>query len=413
MANIDIKYFTSSNVNAPQLNNTWGCMIDVLDACLINGFGTQTASSIVVSNKVATVTFSSPHGYKQFQVIEISNSSVVDLNNQFKILGITDTTLTFNVNTPNNEVTGSISVKLASLGWEKTYTGTQKAVYRAKDKVTNPYYFRVDNSVDPVYNATFAKFAKVGYLESCTGIDDISGVQSPYDSSNPTKNWVGIQNGGGNGAISGWFKWQYACNENIATADNWYESEDIQEGNRPWVIIGDNTSFYLINKLTNTSYMVSPYGFGIVNHESGSKPFLVAANKHTPANQSLNSKTSLGLTDLVQVAGLKDVANTTSNSSFYSIITHYRTSTSGSLNNDNILKTTNSSDLLLSPMILLDNNKYILNELPLIKSCVNRAETVSNLSLHNSNKAYYLATTFRSFPGGTIGNLFFKVYEEE
>src|SRR5690606_42102502 len=46
MVNTEIKWFSFDNTNAPQFTNTWGCLIDVLDACLVTGFGSQIVSSI-------------------------------------------------------------------------------------------------------------------------------------------------------------------------------------------------------------------------------------------------------------------------------------------------------------------------------------------------------------------------------
>lgn len=223
MANTDIKWFSFDNTNAPQLTNTWGCMIDVLDACLVTGFGSQLVSSLVIEDGVATATFGGSHNFKQFQVVEISGANETILNGEFKILGLSANTIEFLIDLPDQGATGTISCKLASLGWTKAFSGTQKAVYQAKNKIANPYFLRVDNSCDPVYTDSYAKFAKVGMLDACTSIDDLTGNQAPFDPSNPNKNWVG--SGSGSSAVAGWFKWQYAVNESAANSSSFYESE--------------------------------------------------------------------------------------------------------------------------------------------------------------------------------------------
>src|SRR5690606_37798808 len=191
------------------------------------------------------------------------------LNGEFKILGLSANTIEFLIDLPDQGATGTISCKLASLGWTKAFSGTQKAVYQAKNKIANPYFLRVDSSCDPVYTDSYAKFAKVGMLDACTSIDDLTGNQAPFDPSNPNKNWVG--SGSGSSAVAGWFKWQYAVNESAANSSSFYESEGASNGNRSWVLIGTEDSFYLVNKATVTSVLEIPYGFGVIQHNEKPK----------------------------------------------------------------------------------------------------------------------------------------------
>jgi hypothetical protein len=72
VASTDIKYYVHTNTNAPQLTNNFGCMIDVLDACLVNGFGSQTVSTLTASGTTVTATFGSAHNFMQYQVIKIA-----------------------------------------------------------------------------------------------------------------------------------------------------------------------------------------------------------------------------------------------------------------------------------------------------------------------------------------------------
>ena len=286
MANTDIKWFSFDNTNAPQFTNTWGCMIDVLDACLVTGFGSQITSSLVVENGVGIVTFGSAHNFKQFQVIEISGAADSSLNGEFRILGLTANTIEFSVNAADQIATGSISCKVASLGWTKVFSGENKAVYRAKDTEANPFYLRVDNSLDPVYNTNYAKFAKVGILESCSHIDDFTSNQVPYDAANPNKNWIGTS------AVNGWAKWYHAISD-------YASSSQISESISPtmlfgeWTLIGDNSSFYLISTPIdkgNSTYdkVVSTYvyGFGVSEKKGFRVPFLLAHQQNVAVNSS-------------------------------------------------------------------------------------------------------------------------------
>jgi hypothetical protein len=55
-------WFDSSEVGAPTLNNAAGSLLEILRACLINGFGSKTVTSISVTAGVATATCAA-HGF--------------------------------------------------------------------------------------------------------------------------------------------------------------------------------------------------------------------------------------------------------------------------------------------------------------------------------------------------------------
>ena len=128
--NTDVKFYMFSNTNAPQLTNSWGCLIDVLDACLVNGFGTQTVATLTAVNDLCTVSFGSAHNFKQHQVIKITGASQAEFNGEFRILSVPDaSSFTFQLesNASTSTATGTISCSLPPLGWQKPYSGTQKA----------------------------------------------------------------------------------------------------------------------------------------------------------------------------------------------------------------------------------------------------------------------------------------------
>lgn len=244
-----VKWFSSENINAPELNNNWGSLLNVIKSCLIDGFGTQTFYSIEVSNGVAIATFPSNHNLQMFQWIEISGSSNSALNTEFKILGLTPNSIEFLVDLPDQTIAETLSCRLAPLGWSMPFSDTGRAVFQAKDTSKNPYYLRVDDTCDPLHTPTRAKFAKVGILESCTGIDDISGNQAPFDPLLPTKNWIGTGSAvGSTGAYIGWAKWPYATAD---TGGLWYAlSTNAVNGVRSWILVGDDENFYIMPSVT-------------------------------------------------------------------------------------------------------------------------------------------------------------------
>ncbi len=405
MSNTDIKWFSFGNTNAPQLSNSWGCMIDVLDACLVTGMGSQLVSTLVVKDGVATATFGTSHNLQQFQVVEISNADQAIFNGEHKVLGVTSNTIEFVVNSPDTIATGTISCKLASLGWTKAFSGTQKAVYSAKDRIANPYFLRVDNSLDPVYNTNYAKYAKVGILDSCTGIDDLTGNQAPFDPTKPSRNWTG------EGNSNGWFKWRYAAIADVAYSTYVSEYQLPQNGNRPWVLIGTKDSFYLINGLTIGQTFEAPYCFGVIQHKGLAKPFLCASNHSATFNDYISIGTPLSNTGRAEVAAMTGYSGALINTRYSRLISGFGNVISGAAANS--IKSDPTEGYVLSPIYFADPDGYIMDALPLVQACVNDATATANYAIFSEPNKAYIGCRMRSDTGGTLGMLFFTIYDGE
>lgn len=405
MTNTDIKWFSFGNTNAPQLSNSWGCMIDVLDACLVTGMGSQLVSTLVVKDGVATATFGTSHNLQQFQVVEISNADQQIFNGEHKVLGVTSNTIEFVINSPDTMATGTISCKLASLGWTKAFSGTQKAVYSAKDRTANPYFLRVDNSLDPVYNTEYAKYAKVGILDSCTGIDDLTGNQAPFDPTKPSRNWTG------EGNSNGWFKWRYAAISDIAYSAYSSEYQTPQNGNRPWVLIGTKDSFYLINGLTIGQTFEAPYCFGVIQHKGLAKPFLCASNHMATFNDYIGIGTPLSNTGRTEVAAMTGYSGALINTRYSRLISGFGNVISGAAANS--IKSDPTEGYILSPIYFADPDGYIMDALPLVQACVNDATATANYAIFSEPNKAYIGCRMRSDTGGVLGMLFFTIYDGE
>lgn len=262
VASTDIKFYVHSNTNAPQLQNAFGCMIDVLDACLINGFGSQAVATLTASGTTVTATYGSAHNYFQYQVMKIAGVNQAEFNGEHRILTVPDAnTITFELAAVPSvtTATGTITSSLPSLGWLKPFTGIGKAAYRsANTLLASRPYLRVVDALDPVYTSTYAKYAKVGIVEDMSDIDTMFGVQAPYDSVNPDKNWVGT--GSGTTAINGWARWYYARSGSPTTTGS--DTTAPASGNRAWVIIGNKDWFYIFNSTAVSNTDLLAYGFG-------------------------------------------------------------------------------------------------------------------------------------------------------
>ena len=262
VASTDIKFYVHTNTNAPQLTNNFGCMIDVLDACLVNGFGSQTVSALTASGTTVTATFGSAHNFMQYQVVKIAGATQTEYNGEHRILTVPNAnSITFQLAAAPSvtTATGTINCSLPSLGWLKPFSGTGKAAYRSSNiLLASRPYLRVVDALDPAYTATYAKYAKVGIVEDMTDIDTLIGIQAPYDSANPNKNWVGT--GSGASVFNGWAKWYYARSgaPTVFVADIGAPTT----GNRTWVIVGNKDWFYIFNSTVASNTDLLSYGFG-------------------------------------------------------------------------------------------------------------------------------------------------------
>lgn len=268
VASTDIKFYVHTNNNAPQLTNNFGCMIDVLDACLVNGFGAQSVSTLKASGKVVTVTFGAAHNLMQYQVIKITGANQSEFNGEHRILSVPNAnSFTFELaNTATvTQASGTIVCSLPPLGWEKPFgsphsSGTGgKAAYRSTNLLlASRPFLRVVDELDPAYTATYAKYAKVGIVEDMIDINTMLGVQAPYDSANPDKNWVGT--GSGTSAMNGWSRWYYAHGAAFTATTS--DSSAPPVGNRSWVLVGTKDYFYILPTGVTNNTLALLYGFG-------------------------------------------------------------------------------------------------------------------------------------------------------
>jgi len=145
-----VRWFHSDMVGAPQINRQAGDLIAILDACLIDGFGgaTPDGDKITISGEVATVHFSGGHDFQTLAVIEIEGASIPQLNDVWRVKSATGSSFTFDCpGIPDGADSGAITVKRATPGfWEKTFTDTNKAVYRSTHPDATGFYMRVDST---------------------------------------------------------------------------------------------------------------------------------------------------------------------------------------------------------------------------------------------------------------------------
>jgi len=168
----DVKYFRFDQTGAPALSGTAGALISLLDACLVNGFNLITLDSLAVSSEVATATYSAGHGYEVHDVILIDGATPSGLNGEWRITAVTSTTFTFAaVGIGDGSATGTITAKVASAGWTKAFTGTNKGAYKSSAVDATGCLLRVDDTGASVA----ANYAIVNGYETMSDVDTGTG----------------------------------------------------------------------------------------------------------------------------------------------------------------------------------------------------------------------------------------------
>lgn len=140
-------------------------MIAVLDAFLVNGFGAKAVDSAQVTSGICRMNITGGSAAQDHCVIQLAGitGSGVVLNGLQRVRSATASYVEFPCDLPDGPLTGTITFKIAPLGWEKVFSKTNVAVYRSADITGTRAYYRVDD--------TNAFFAQVNMYESMSDVD--------------------------------------------------------------------------------------------------------------------------------------------------------------------------------------------------------------------------------------------------
>lgn len=258
VAEAQVQFICSDNLNAPILPNSWNALINVLDAALVNGLNLPAINSAVVDGSTIVLTFSSNHEVKLFQVIALVDFTPSELNTKWRVIGVPNALqIVIDRHESIQGVATLGSARLPPLGYEKPFSATGKGVYRnANQEAEHRPFLRVDCTQPSNWGAAYAKVARVGLMTECTSIDDVtSGLSLPSDTA---QNWEST--GTGNNATTFYAKWFYSSYRPVS--DSEYKTSP--DGNKKWTIVGDEDAFYLIVQNSNSNeFLKQVYGAGV------------------------------------------------------------------------------------------------------------------------------------------------------
>ena len=244
MSTLAIKVYQSTDLGAPAMTGQLGKLVDLLDAVLVNGYGSVSVSSINRTSTTATVVTATAHGFITGDSALIGGAAESAYNIDAVVTVIDTTTFTYAVaGSPSTPATGTITSKRAPADFAKSFAGTNQAAYRSNNVAyTRPYLQVLDDGAGTAGNFE----ARMRGFETMSSVTVGTG---PF----PT----------------------------VAQSAFGYiqkKSATLDATARPWCIISDGVTFYtwiLHNQTTavafsTTSNQAFPCGFGdIVSYKSG------------------------------------------------------------------------------------------------------------------------------------------------
>lgn len=233
-----VRFFRSTDSGASSLSKTAGTLLNVLNACLITGYGTVTLTSLTVSGGVATAQVDAGHNFTMLgapgnpqigPIIRIQGATGAGaslINTDHRIAVVSANQFTFPLSGFSGTATGTITAKLAPLDWSKPFSTGNKAVYRPAAGLQ--HYLRIDDDGSTLaVGATGV--APLRAYESMSGIDTGS---MPYP--------------------------------DLAIASYHHKCPNA-DGNFPWLLIGDDRTYYLFAQHSISGGLTDYYslsGFG-------------------------------------------------------------------------------------------------------------------------------------------------------
>lgn len=210
-----IKIYTNLDQGAPILTGQLGKLIDLLQAVLVDGYGSVSVSSITRVGSLVTVVTAVDHGLKSKDSALIAGAVEPEYNGDFPVTTVDSVTFTYVIaTTPSTPATGTITSKRASAGFSKPFTGINKAVFRSNDTSATRKYLQV---LDDGANTTGGNFEAV-----VRGYDTMSSVTA------------------GTG--------EFPTTAQTSTGYIMRKSDTGDSTARPWTLFTDGNMFYLFTQ---------------------------------------------------------------------------------------------------------------------------------------------------------------------
>lgn len=257
----DFNWFHSGQAGAPQMNgapNSEGQLLQLLDACLLNGVNQKSVASIAVVGSTITLTYSTPHGYLKRQRITVSGATDPELNGSHRIQSMTESDVILSVEGVSSNG-GTITTIATPLGWESIFGTTEplKRAYRSQDMQSTKTVLFLDMTLPNNHGYNASNPVKRAMVTAC---QDMTTLGVPIDDYTVT---INNRPTATNGSLF-WYQKRGSSKSSAVTTTT----------NNSWVLLGDSRFFIFFNAFSdfstlNGSSSHSTYGFGDFDSVAG------------------------------------------------------------------------------------------------------------------------------------------------
>ena len=147
-------YLHSGMMGAPLHLPATGEVNALLNACLVNGFNTQSVVSATCASGVVTFNFASAPGFSTQDTVTVAGASNAAVNGQHRVQSAASNQVLVAIpGVPDGAVGGTITMKFSPLGWTRPFSGTNVAAYQQGGSSVTKRYLRVTDGVLDRFNA--------------------------------------------------------------------------------------------------------------------------------------------------------------------------------------------------------------------------------------------------------------------
>ena len=404
----DVRYIDYSMAKSPVLGTSRGDLVKLLKTVLVDGFNNQTVNSITIDQTTNIATLSMPisHGFVFNQVITISGASPEEFNGNYRVLYADGTTVQIKLKSNVSSISGTISAKVASLGYSLAYddiTKTGTACFKNSSQ-TSPAILKIIDALPPNgYDVTWGRFARVVAGQSIDSSGKfVNNEKTPYHREYPFAEETGNMVSGAAGIYSS-CRWDYAKpqykDNGSGYADNW-NAGNLTGFPTNWKIIGDSNTFYLFVQPMGKDYSgYAIYSFGLFKSNNPNETYniyLVGNDGWISSNTASPYQTGVARRNSFTM-------NATSNGfglflfkSIQGSVQHWLTFTPCGLSfsdtntywtSKSVINSVNpfTGNILNSPILIRDSNKDLRGELRGIKQFYGSGELQNNILMDGNN----------------------------
>lgn len=184
-------YYHSGMQGAPQATDAARTIPDILAACLVTGFNTQSPSSGAVASGVLTLNYPTAHGYEPLAHIRLSGATPASANATWRVATVpagNQLTL-WAPGLPDGAITGAMTTQIAPAGWTEPIPPSADTRVFAQAAPSTGHWLRAQNPAGTI--CSLVGYKTMTDTNTGTGRFPAAGVLTPASSApTPQLSWA-------------------------------------------------------------------------------------------------------------------------------------------------------------------------------------------------------------------------------